>query len=366
MIAINGSFIPQYPGAQAQYLARLVNLLAEYYELLLISPIPTSLFNNLPNVKLEVINNYHAGKRVEWELSLADVEDKIISKYNPKLIISPNNNPVPFKKIPQVTILHDIIPIQPFIISEVIRNPRYLALASLKAKKEFSQKLPLIRNHTQKIWTVSNYSKSLITKYLKIEEDKIDVLPNWIPKGFTNINIDCKKKLEALGIEGNYLLYVGSASKRKNLKGLLKVYSRLSQDIKNKHPLVLVGSNYNAGGNSQVKVIKQVEEEVLKCLYSNAYYYVSRSLIEGFGLPLIEAGAFKVPSIVSDIPAHREVLEEHGLYMSVTSNKKAYCTLIQALVDENVRKYISERLSWYIPEKYSWQVVGEKLKKMLA
>ena len=61
------------------------------------------------------------------------------------------------------------------------------------------------------------------------------------------------------------------------------------------------------GVQESVKFIGRVPSEDLPALFSGSKGYVNVSFEEGFGLPLLESMACGTPSVVSDIPAHREV-----------------------------------------------------------
>ena len=56
-------------------------------------------------------------------------------------------------------------------------------------------------------------------------------------------------------------------------------------------------------------------DEDLASLFSGAEAFISISLEEGFGLPLLEAMACETPALVSDIPAFKEVGGEFPLYV---------------------------------------------------
>ena len=50
----------------------------------------------------------------------------------------------------------------------------------------------------------------------------------------------------------------------------------------------------------------------MKVLYKKAKAYNFPSLIEGFGIPIIDAQEFGVPIICSDIPVFKEIASENG------------------------------------------------------
>lgn len=59
-----------------------------------------------------------------------------------------------------------------------------------------------------------------------------------------------------------------------------------------------------------------VDDEQLQKMYQNAQLSIYPSLYEGFGLPPLESMTFGCPSIVSDIPALREISQDAALYVN--------------------------------------------------
>jgi glycosyltransferase involved in cell wall biosynthesis len=57
--------------------------------------------------------------------------------------------------------------------------------------------------------------------------------------------------------------------------------------------------------------------------------------MEGFGIPPLEALACGTPVIVSDIPAHREVLGEAALFVKL-GNSQSWAKSIQLLADLSI------------------------------
>lgn len=111
------------------------------------------------------------------------------------------------------------------------------------------------------------------------------------------------EKLQALGIESGFILFVGTLEPRKNLKRLLTAYSKLPEVLKQQHPLVIAGGQGWGGIDvtqllgglnlrSYVRVVGYVDDALLATLYANALFVAMPSLYEGFGLPLVEAMSF--------------------------------------------------------------------------
>ncbi|MNQ97900.1 GDP-mannose-dependent alpha-(1-6)-phosphatidylinositol dimannoside mannosyltransferase [compost metagenome] len=107
---------------------------------------------------------------------------------------------------------------------------------------------------------------------------------------------------------------------------LIEAYRHLPSDIKNEYSLVLGGGNGWKTEKSRASIqdaqeagenvihIGFVDTEDTGALYRNASLFVMPSLYEGFGMPILEAFASKIPVVTSDIPVLREVAGDGALY----------------------------------------------------
>jgi glycosyltransferase involved in cell wall biosynthesis len=122
------------------------------------------------------------------------------------------------------------------------------------------------------------------------------------------------------GLHRPYLLYVGNIEPRKNL-------SRLLQAFRLQDPpgidLVLAGRRawlceevLREAGHPQsagrVHVLDYVGEEDLPALYQSALAFVYPSLMEGFGLPVLEAMASGTAVVVSKVEPQASLVEDAG------------------------------------------------------
>lgn len=115
-----------------------------------------------------------------------------------------------------------------------------------------------------------------------------------------------------------FFLMVGTIEPRKNHGSVLDAFDRVWEQDKDL-VLVVVG---RAGWLCESIVdrmerhprlgstfwwISGASDDELVALYQSSQAVITASFVEGFGLPVVEARAFGVPVIASDIPSHREV-----------------------------------------------------------
>ncbi len=127
-----------------------------------------------------------------------------------------------------------------------------------------------------------------------------------------------------------YLLYVGGLSPHKNLPRLVEAFARSGGDDVR---LVLTGDVHDVfhtcvpairaaierhGLGGRVILTGFVPDEDLVFLYGRAFALVQPSLLEGFGLPAVEAMACGTPVISSQAGSLPEVIGEAGVYFEPT------------------------------------------------
>lgn len=149
--------------------------------------------------------------------------------------------------------------------------------------------------------------------------------------------------LEQLGLNKriNYFLHVGVFDERKNLEILVQGFYHFQQKYPQENfMLVLAGSpavtlfhdSYNQiitlikefGIEDQVQLPGFVSDDQLFELYLNAFAYVFPSKEEGFGIPILEAMKMKVPVIISDQAALKEVAGEAALSFNMNDSKDLF------------------------------------------
>lgn len=168
-----------------------------------------------------------------------------------------------------------------------------------------------------KIIAVSEATKEEIVDHLKIPEKKIVV---------TYEGVD-----EALSGEGGklpdntYFLHVGNVYPHKNAERLVQAFGQnfLGKNVdlifvgKDDHFMKKLKAYVNAAGlNPQVIFKHNVSDKELATLYKGAAAVVVPSLMEGFGLPVLEAMANNCVVIASNIPSLKEVGKDALIYIN--------------------------------------------------
>ena len=170
------------------------------------------------------------------------------------------------------------------------------------------------------ILAVSQFTKQEILKTFDLDEGKIHVVYNGVDM-VPDKSEDARQVLEAeYGIRSDYILFVSTIEPRKNLITLVKAYELLKKKYSIKESFVIVGKRgwgYNETLNYIEKSIFRdsiiltgfVPTQHLPLFYSNASLFVYPSLMEGFGIPPIEAMQCGCPTLTSNTSSLPEVVQ---------------------------------------------------------
>ena len=222
--------------------------------------------------------------------------------------------PITYRK-PFVVTIHDLI-IHHFSTGNASTLPLPLyQLKRLGFKRVFRHAL----NTSKKIIVPLNTVKEELESSFTIPAEKIIVTHEGFDPTLISskqVSVEVKKEVE----KGKYFLYVGNAYPHKNVGFLLEAFFEFSLQ----HPeyrLILVGKKdyfYQqlraAVSSKSVTLLHDVNDSDLGYLYTWAECFVSASLMEGFGLPPLEAMGSSCLLLLSDIPAFREVCNDTPIY----------------------------------------------------
>ncbi len=159
-------------------------------------------------------------------------------------------------------------------------------------------------------------------------------------------------------IPGDYLLAVGRLTPEKGLEYLVKAANRLPQVTQ----VVIVGASDH--DDDYRKMLQQLDVnrkviftgfttgEDLRQLYSHARLFVLPSVNEGFPMVLLEAMAYGLPILCSDIPGTRQVDLPEQDYFTVKSVDALADSLVQMLGEQPTAPV------HYNLEKYDWQSIA--------
>ncbi len=142
---------------------------------------------------------------------------------------------------------------------------------------------------------------------------------------------------------------VGNHKPYKNLGVLIEAFSRLI-DAGVRARLLLIGDCERLGAQIDESTASEwiiltgfVDDAVLRRLLGNARVFVLPSKVEGFGLPLLEAMATGLPSVVADVEPMRSIAGEAGLFFPPDDAAGLARLLQRVLEDDNLADRLAAR-----------------------
>jgi len=231
-----------------------------------------------------------------------------IKKHLVDVFFSPTHYIPRFTRVPKVMAIMDI---------------SYLKYPELFRAKDLYQ----LRNWTAyavsraaKIITISQSSKNDIIKAYRVPESRVVVTY----PGFSMKNESISKT------PSNYILSVGTIQPRKNYARLIEAFALFLKENKQKFSdlkLVIIGKKgwmYESilaapakfDVSDRVQFLDFVADSELASYYKNALCFALPSLYEGFGLPVLEAMAYKCPVVVSNVSSLPEIAGKAGIYVN--------------------------------------------------
>ena len=238
-------------------------------------------------------------------------------------------------------------------------------------KKLFPYTLMRIQRHlymgrsiklADKIIAISDFTKKDIMKHYYCSASKIEVVYN-----FFNFKKFGDKKLQE---KHNAFLAVCSSAFHKNTSVILKAFLKYREKggkyllflvggLKNNKELYGVYQSLPEAVKKNIKIYSHISNSELGKLYEVSNAYISASLFEGLGMPVVEAMYYDLPVILSDLPVLREVSLNRGIYF----NPESYDDLSSIMYDFSTHRLsipkmeINEVLDKYSEKKTSGKYV---------
>lgn len=220
--------------------------------------------------------------------------------------------------------------------------------------KRARRRLPTMVRFATQIITDTEAVKKEICEHLDVRPEKVSVVPLAPRRVFHPIppeeTIETRRRL---GVEDDFILFVGTVEPRKNLITLVRAFAELLRETELRPQLVVAGREgwlteelhaylKESAAGERVLFTGYISDEELRELYSSCRVCAYPSVYEGFGLPPLEAMACGAPVITSRIPVIMESVEQAARLIEPTDANALTRELIEMLTNEGVRRHFSE------------------------
>ena len=225
---------------------------------------------------------------------------------------------------------------------------------------------PIYRK-SRSIITVSNFTKQLLIAELGLNADQINLVYNGVDNSFF-------ENKDIYNLNRPYIVYIGNRRSYKNIERMIVAFSQahISKDI----VFALSGeSSFELEkvikGNKvedRVCFLGYIDEEKLPSVYKGASALFYMSLMEGFGLPIIEAMASGTPVITTNTTSLVEIsngaaaicnpldVNEMTNQLELVLGNSSYRNELRLKGLENAKNF-----SWTRTAKKTWDIITSGL-----
>ena len=267
-----------------------------------------------------------------------------------------------FSPVPKLVMVHDVI----------AESFPQLTVPRFAARLAWNIKATLGRLQADALITVSDYSRAGILKRFPFDPSRVFVVGEAADPVFRKLQCPSPSaKLRSAGVDPGrpMIVYLGGFSPHKNLQPLIGAFSRIASRAEFSDALlVMVGDTSGdafysyfgtiaaevdaLGLRGRVRFTGYLDDEDVVVLLNLASVLVLPSLMEGFGLPAVEAAACGCPVIATNASPLEGLLGGGGIYIEPNETEIGRA-MERILLSEDLRRQMSEcglaaagRLTW--------------------
>ena len=267
---------------------------------------------------------------------------------------------------------HDLIPLLQARQYFSVKSPGILAKWIIKQGIRGLQS-------SDRVVSVSHHTKADLVREANVDKEKIRVIPLPINDNLRALSytlphkswIDRTKKPDA------YILHVGNNGFYKNREGVIRVFSRIHDQMNVYLKMVgpppgknLLSLCRNLGVSRAVDFLIGPDDFLMADLYRSASLFLFPSHYEGFGWPPLEAMAFGCPVVCSDAASLPEVVGDAAIMCLAEDEEKMAMNALSVLNDrttaeelisrgyEQVRKFSAEKMVQELRDLYHEFKIG--------
>lgn len=266
--------------------------------------------------------------------------------------------------VPLVLTLHDII---------YLDSPKGKGMSYYQQLGWYYRRwnVPRIVKRCNQIITVSETEYANIIKRFPQIKNRLSVVHN----GYSNCyhplsEKETKSVTSKYLVDDKYLFFLGNTDPRKNTEGVLRAYNEYLNSSQQALKLVMTGLKKEYIENLLIAMGLEICATNIVCtgyvpgsdmpaLYNGAFAFLFPSLLEGFGIPVLEAMACGVPVITSNCSSLPEVAGKNGILIDPLNHYDIVHALLKL---ENNAEFRQEQINYGLErvKKFSWEQTAKK------
>lgn len=349
-IVIDARKIKSTTGRYVEELARNLESIdhTNHYQILVLPDEKDYYKPNNPNFQVIVADfkHYSFAEQLGFNNFLRNLKADLVHFYMPQ-------QPLLYTR-PSVTTIHDLS------LLRVTANDMG-SLELLIKKKIFAGLLQVVAHRTKHVITPTQFTKDDLIKFAHISPNKITVTYEGAIKARALQPLSGYEKMR-------FIVYLGRAEPYKNNRRMIEAHQTLLKMYPDLH-LVIVGAIDNLrqtdmqwvkdNGYKNVDFTGWLSDEQAAWLYRRAVAFVQPSLMEGFGLPALEAMLQGLPVVSSSATCLPEVYGKAAHYFEPTDMNDITRAIQEVLGDDGLRQTLITNGKEQA-KKYSWRAMAEQ------
>jgi alpha-1,3-rhamnosyl/mannosyltransferase len=291
-----------------------------------------------PNVELRPVRLplYRPNEQLAWPLVLAQARADLFHS--------------PYVVLPLLTGIRSVITVHDLIYE---LHPEYRPRSYLQ--RFYRPMTQLGTRRANLVFTCSESVSRDIQAYYRLNPARIHIIEHGVDPSFRRESDPVRLAVvrKRYGLPERFILTLGAGRPHKNVEMLVEAFARLDPSLA---PTLVLGGEldrrYPDGVGVRIhaygiagRVIRlgPIREADLSTVYSLAEVFVFPSLIEGFGLPPLEAMACGTPVLASTAAAVSEAVGDAALAFDPHDPEQLATVLRSALTDTALRTRLSQR-----------------------
>lgn len=298
------------------------------------------------SVKIADFDNYSFAEQTGFK--------KLLDSLSPDLIhFCMPQQPVGYKG-KTITTFHDLTLVKTYNSD---KNWLVYHLKQFIGKRVFKK----VAHTSDHIIAISDFTKKELIAFADIPEEKVSVI---YQAGETASGASTPFPLPFT----KYILYVGQQSDYKNIKRLGDAHQKILARFPDLG-LVLAGKKnasalrneqyFTSKGYQNIVFTDFISDEQLNWLYAHSSAYVFPSLMEGFGLPGLEAMAHGAPVVSSNATCLPEIYGDAAHYFDPTNTDDMVRAISDVLTNEQLKTQLVSA-GFIQMKKYSWKRTAQQ------
>ncbi len=244
----------------------------------------------------DILKNIRLGREAKntlfFLLKHNEIKNKLVHAMAPNVI------PKPYLELPKnkIVTIHDFYIFDENYIKETLKKLSYLnkILAKKLIKKQQDDYTRIKRYDF--VFAINNKIIEKLVNDFDVDKNKIEVSNSIIPDKFQPIKYRKQEGKKIIGFINNF-----TENKTDKLRKFIKIFKEM-EDNSLEFQIYGKGFPFNdlIKDDQRIKYLGFLPEEKIVETYNSFDVYLSTSTVEGFGLPIIQAKACKVPVLCYD------------------------------------------------------------------